>query len=66
MVVGPDPICAAQAPSAPHLDVVVDDLEELAGLRDPPRLQLGPQRHVVQGDLKGARGYQLRKKAFRG
>jgi len=59
MVVGPDPICATHAP-APHLDVVVDDLEELARLRDPPRLQLGPQRHVVQGDLEGARGYQLR------
>ncbi len=35
------------------------DLEELARLRNPARLQLGPERHVVQGDLKGPRRNQL-------
>ena len=42
-----------------HVHVFVDDLEELPRLRDPPRLDLGPHRHVVKGDLERARTDQL-------
>ena len=37
------------------------DLEQLAWLRDPSRLQLGPERHVVQRDLKGSSWNQLKR-----
>ena len=64
-VVEPDAVAGAAA--APHAHVVVYDLEELAGLRDPPRLYLGPDRHVVQGDLERPRADELEqiKKTFK-
>jgi hypothetical protein len=40
------------------------DLEKLARLRNPARLQLGPERHVVQGDLEGPRRNQLQAERF--
>ena len=56
-VVEPDAVAGAAA--APHAHVVVYDLEELARLRDPPGLYLGPDRHVVQGDLERPRADEL-------
>ena len=61
-VVEPDAVAGAAA--APHAHVVVYDLEELARLRDPPRLYLGPDRHVIQRYLEGACADQLKCKAF--
>jgi len=42
-----------------HVHVVVNDLEQFSGLRDPARLHLGPDRHVVETDLEGSRADQL-------
>ena len=45
-----------------HVHVIVDDLEELSRLGNPPRLDLGPDRHVIQRYLKGACADQLKQK----
>jgi len=42
-----------------HVHVIVDDLEQLSGLGYPPRLDLGPDRHVIQRYLEGACADQL-------
>lgn len=42
-----------------HVHVIVDDLEELSRLGNPPRLDLGPDRHVIQRYLEGACADQL-------
>ena len=52
--------CPYPLPAHIHVHVVVDDLEELPRLWDPPRLDLGPHRHVVKGDLERARADQLK------
>lgn len=41
------------------LQSVINDLEQLWWLRDPPGLQLGPERNIVEGYFKCTRGHQL-------
>ena len=48
-----------QALAGVHLQVGVDDLEKFRGLRNSARLQLGPDGHVVDGDLESAGGHEL-------
>ena len=48
-----------------HVHVIVDDLEQLSRLGNPSRLDLGPDRHVIQRYLEGACADQLKYKAFK-
>ena len=52
-------VSLARSRAEVHIHLVINDLEQFSGLRDPAGLHLGPDRHVVEADLKGTRADQL-------